>query len=102
MDSLGFSVSVIFRYSGVLCSVKFVMTVRKPLPFLIGGACCFRWVSRLGPYWDESAVGNVTNVVCKYSVFTKVSYLLVYRVCHYACRVEEGKVCFCKGTSEAN
>ena len=31
-----------------------------------GGACCFRWVSRLRTYRDREgvAVGNVTNVVC--------------------------------------
>ena len=31
-----------------------------------GGACCFRWVSRLRTYRDRegAAVGNVTNVVC--------------------------------------
>ena len=35
-----------------------------PVPDLIGGACCFSWVSRLGTYRDGTAVGNATNIVC--------------------------------------
>ena len=45
--------------------VKLVISARGPVPFPTGGACCFRWVPQLGTYRDGTAVGNVTNVVCR-------------------------------------
>ena len=36
------------------------------VPYLTGGACCFRWVSRLGAYRDRTALVNITNVVYIY------------------------------------
>ena len=38
--------------------------IGDPVPSVSGGACCFRWVSRLRTYRDRTAVGNVTNVIC--------------------------------------
>ena len=45
-----------------------------PVPSVAGGACCFRWVSRLRTYRDGTAVGNVTNVV-KVSMLTHMQIL---------------------------
>ena len=50
------------NHGGFWRDVKFVMAVRDPVPFLIGGACCFRWVLQLGPYQNGSTVENVTNI----------------------------------------
>ena len=37
--------------------------IGDPVPSVTGGACCFRWVSRIRTYRDGTAVGNVANVV---------------------------------------
>ena len=42
----------------------FFCKIWDQVPSVTGGACCFRWVSRLRTYREGTTVGNVTNIVC--------------------------------------